>query len=103
MHIAGIVNYDPTSQTTVTSSGPSDVKTVVPPRGADAVAFTLESPPIRITFDGKRPTPAHGLKLSAPEHFFPFARQMKFASVEQGRDAIVSFLWLRLKPREHKA
>jgi hypothetical protein len=103
MHIAGIVNYDPTSQTTVTSSGPSDVKTVVPPRGADAVAFTLESPPIRITFDGKRPTPAHGLKLSAPEHFFPFARQMKFASVEQGREAIVSFLWLRLKPREHKA
>ena len=102
MHIAGIVNYDPTSQTTVTSSGPSDVKTVSPPRGADAVAFTLESPAIRITFDGKRPTPQHGLKLSTPEHFFPFARQMKFASVEQGRDAIVSFLWLRLKPRDHK-
>jgi hypothetical protein len=103
MHIAGIANYDPTSQTTATSSGPSDVQTVNPPRGADAVAFTLESPPIRITFDGKRPTPNHGLKLSAPEHFFPFARQMKFASVEQGREAIVSFLWLKLKPRQHTA
>jgi hypothetical protein len=102
MHIAGIANLEPTSQTTATSSGPSDVQTVDPPQGADAVAFTLESPPIRITFDGRRPSPSHGLKLSEPEHFFPFARQIKFASVEQGRAAIVSFLWLRLKPRDHK-
>jgi hypothetical protein len=25
---------------------------------------------------------------------------MKFASVEQGREAIVNFLWLKLKPRK---
>jgi hypothetical protein len=100
MHIVGGVAYDSQSQTTATSSGPSDVQTVNPPRGADAVAFTLESPPIRVTFDGKKPTPRHGLKLSAPEHFFPFAQQMKFASVEQGREAIVNFLWLRIAPRK---
>ena len=35
------------------------------------MAFTLESPAIRVTFDGKKPGPKHGLKLSTPEHFFP--------------------------------
>ncbi|MGZ4258080.1 MAG: hypothetical protein ACXVRE_09975 [Gaiellaceae bacterium] len=99
MHIVGGITYDPAGQTTATSSGPSDVQTVNPPSGATAVAFTLESPPIRVTFDGKKPSPKHGLKLSAPEHFFPFAKQMKFASVEQDREAIVNFLWLKIGPK----
>ncbi|HEY7018902.1 MAG TPA: hypothetical protein VH297_10590 [Gaiellaceae bacterium] len=100
MHIAGRVDYDPTQQTSSRSGGPSDIQTVAPPRGVDAVAFTVESPPIRVTFDGKRPTPTHGLLLRSGDHFFPFAKQMKFASVEQGREAIVNFLWLRLAPKQ---
>ena len=99
MHIVGGIAYDPAGQTTATSGGPNDVQTVNPPSGANAVAFSLESPPIRVTFDGKKPTPRHGLKLSAPEHFLPFAKQMKFASVEQGREAIVNFLWLKMRPK----
>jgi hypothetical protein len=100
MHIAGKINYDPTSQTSASSSGPTDVQTVSPPSGADAVAFSLESPPIRVTFDGKKPTPHHGLLLRSGDHFLPFAKQMKFASVEQGREAIVNFLWLKLRPEK---
>jgi hypothetical protein len=100
MHVAGRIDYEPSSQSSWTSTGPRDVKTVTPPRGAEAMAFSLESPPIRVTFDGKRPNPKHGIKLSAPEHFFPFAKSMKFASVEDGRSAIVNVLWLKLKPKK---
>jgi hypothetical protein len=100
MHIAFSVDYDAASQTSATSSGPNDVQTVTPPSQADGVAFTIESPPIRITFDGKKPTPHHGLLLRAGDHSLSFAREMKFASVEQGREAIVNFLWLKLKPRK---
>ena len=64
-----------------------------------SMARRIDPETIRVTFDGKKPTPRHGLKLSAPEHFFPFAKQMKFASVEQGREAIVNFLWLKLSPK----
>jgi hypothetical protein len=101
MHIAGRANYDPTSHTSSSSSGPNDVQTVEPPEGVNAVAFSIESPPIRVTFDGKKPTPHHGLLLRSGDHFLPFARRMKFASVEQGREAIVNFLWLRLAPERH--
>jgi hypothetical protein len=37
------------------------------------------------------------LLLRSGDHFLPFAKQMKFASVEQGREAIVNFLWLKLR------
>src|SRR4051794_8166733 len=99
MHTAGGIACQPAGQTTAATGGPNDVQPATPPAGANAVAFTLESPAIRVTFDGKKPSPKHGLKLSAPEHFFPFAKQMKFASVEQGREAIVNFLWLKLSPK----
>jgi len=101
MQIAGRVLLDPTSQTSATSTGPTDIKTVTPPAGSDACAFTVESPPIRVTFDGKRPTPTHGLLLRSGDHFFPFAKRMKFVSVEQGRSSIVNFLWLRERPHGH--
>jgi hypothetical protein len=97
MHIAGRANYDSGSQTSASSAGPNDIQTVDQPRNAEAVAFSVESPPIRMTFDGKKPTPHHGLLLRSGDHFLPFAKQMKFASVEQGREAIVNFLWLKLR------
>jgi hypothetical protein len=98
MHIAGRAAYDFGSQSSESSGGPRDVQTVDPPAGAEAVALTIESPPIRITFDGKNPSPTHGLLLKAGDHFFPFARQMKFASAEQGRQTVVNFLWLNMRP-----
>ena len=100
MHVAGRVDYDPSGQSSSISKGPNDVQTLAPPHGAEAMAFSLESPPIRVTFDGKKPTPSHGLKLSEKEHFFPFAKPMKFASVEAGRSAIVNVLWLKLRPKK---
>jgi hypothetical protein len=98
MHIAGNIAYDPLSQTSSTSGGPNDVQTVNPPARSEGVALSIESPPIRVTFDGKKPTPHHGLLLRTGDHFLPFAKSMKFASVEPGRPAVVNFLWLKLRP-----
>jgi hypothetical protein len=100
MHIAGRAAYDPLSQTSATSTGPNDVKTVRPPASAEGMALSIESPPIRVTFDGKKPTPTHGLLLRAGDHSFPWAKPMKFASVEPGRPAVVNFLWLKLRAQK---
>ena len=99
MHIVGGISYDPIGQSSGTSRGPSDVKTVTPPQGADAMALSVESPAIRVTFDGKKPTPRHGLKLVGPDHFFAIGKRFKFASVEH-RDATVNVLWLRARAPE---
>jgi len=98
MQIYARTDYGPTTQTSSSSTGPTNVKTVNPPAGSDAVAFTIESPPVRMTFDGKNPAPNHGLLLRAGEHFFPFAAKIKFASVQPGSRATVNFLWLRRRP-----
>ena len=97
MHIVGGISYDPIGQTSATSTGPTDVKTVTPPQGTDAMALSLESPAIRVTFDGKKPTPRHGLKLVGHDHFFAIGSPFKFASVEHGRGATVNVLWLRAR------
>ncbi len=97
MHIVGGISYDPIGSASATSGGPNDVKTVTPPQGTDAMALSVESPAIRVTFDGKKPTPRHGLKLVGPDHFFAIGKRFKFASVEHGRDATVNVLWLRAR------
>jgi hypothetical protein len=95
MHIVGGISYDPVGTSSATSRGPNDVKTVSPPAGgADAMALSVESPAVRVTFDGKKPTHTHGLKLVGPDHFFAIGHRFKFASVEQ-RPATVNVLWLR--------
>jgi len=103
MQIYARVDYEPVSQSSATSNGPSDVKNVSPPAGSDAVAFTIESPPVRMTFDGKKPTPRHGLLLREGDHFLPFAVRMKFASAQAEKRATVNFLWLRHRPGGHGA
>jgi len=102
MQIAGGITYDPIGTASATSTGPNDVKTVTPPEGTDAMALSIESPAIRVTFDGKKPTPHHGLKLVGPDHFLAVGKRLKFASVEPGRQVTVNFLWLkaRAKPRQ---
>jgi hypothetical protein len=101
MQIYARVDYEPVSQTSATSNGPNDVQTVSPPSGSDACAFTIESPPVRVTFDGKKPTPKHGLLLRHGDHFLPFAVQMKFASAYAERQAVINWLWLRHRPARH--
>lgn len=98
MQIYARADYEPTKQTSSSSNGPTNVKTVSPPSGSDAVAFTIESPPVRMTFDGKNPSPTHGLLLREGEHFFPFVARIKFASAQPGKQAVLNFLWLRLRP-----
>jgi hypothetical protein len=95
MHIVGGITYDPVGTSTATSSGPNDVKTVSPPSGgADAMAISIESPAIRVTFDGKKPSPTHGLKLVGTDHFMAVGKRFKFAAVEHGHTT-VNVLWLR--------
>jgi hypothetical protein len=97
MHIAGAVTYDPIGSSSRTSSGPNDVKTLTAPSGTDAVALSIESPAIRVTFDGKKPTSKHGLRLVGPDHFFAIGKSFKFASAEQGHSATVNVVWLRAR------
>ncbi len=99
MHIAGGITYDPIGTASARSTGPNDVQTVTPPEGTDAMALSVESPAIRVTFDGKKPTPSHGLKLVGPDHFLAVGKRLKFASVEPGRHATVNFLWLKARAR----
>jgi hypothetical protein len=100
MHIVGGIGYDPIGTASATSTGPNDVKTVSPPDGTDAMALSVESPAIRVTFDGKKPTPHHGLKLVGPDHFFTIGKSFKFASVEAGRHTTVNVLWLRARAQQ---
>jgi hypothetical protein len=101
MNIAGAVTYDPIGSSSKTSRGPSDVQTLTAPSGTDAMALSVESPAIRVTFDGKKPTPTHGLRLVGPDHFFAIGKSFKFASAEAGKHATVNVVWLRARLPKH--
>ena len=103
MHIVGGISYDPIGQASATSGGPNDVKTVTPPERTDAMALSVESPAIRVSFDGKNPGPKHGLRLVGPDHFFAIGKTFKFASAEQGHSATVNVIWLRARLPKHGA
>jgi hypothetical protein len=103
MNIAGAVTYDPIGSSSSTSSGPGNVKTVRAPSGTDAMALSVESPAIRVSFDGKNPGPKHGLRLVGPDHFFAIGKTFKFASAEQGHSATVNVIWLRARLSKHGA
>jgi hypothetical protein len=103
MNIAGAVTYDPIGTSSATSSGPNNVKSVRAPAGTDAMALSVESPAIRVTFDGKNPGPKHGLRLVGPDHFFAIGKSFKFASAEQGHSATVNVVWLRARLPKHGA
>jgi hypothetical protein len=101
MNIAGAVTYDPIGTSSATSTGPNNVKALTAPSGTDAMALSVESPAIRVTFDGKKPTPTHGLRLVGADHFFAIGKSFKFASAEQGHSATVNVVWLRARLSKH--
>jgi hypothetical protein len=103
MNIAGAVTYDPIGSSSATSTGPNNVKSVRAPAGTDAMALSVESPAIRVTFDGKNPSPTHGLRLVGPDHFFAIGKSFKFASAEAGKRATVNVIWLRARLPKHGA
>lgn len=99
MNIAGAVTYDPISSKSATSSGPSNVKKLTAPPGTDAMALSVESPAIRITFDGTK----DALRLVGADHFFAIGKSFKFASAEEGHPAKVTVVWLRARLPKHGA
>ncbi|HXZ56238.1 MAG TPA: hypothetical protein VEG40_01485 [Gaiellaceae bacterium] len=101
MNIAGAVTYDPIGSTNRTSNGPNDVKSLTAPKGTDAMALSVESPAIRVTFDGKNPSAKHGLRLVGADHFFAIGKSFKFASAEQGHSATINVVWLRARLLPH--
>lgn len=101
MNIAGAVTYDPIGSASATSTGPSNVKELKAPPGTDAMALSVESPAIRVSFDAKKPLgPKHGLRLVGPDHFFAIGKSFRFASAEHG-PATVNVVWLRARLPKH--
>ena len=82
---------------TATSTGSDDPGSLSPPEDAIACYFTVESPPVRVSFDGEQPSPRHGLLLQPGEHFLPIAHPIRFVSAHEERPATISILWLRPK------
>jgi hypothetical protein len=79
-----------------TSEGPGDVAALAAPDDAAGCAISVETQPVRVSFDGQDPSPSHGLLLQPGPHFLPIGRDLKFVS-EQEESATVSVLWLRVK------
>ena len=80
-----------------TSTGPDDVAVLRSPDDASGFVISVESVPVRMTFDGETPTPDHGVLIRPGEHFFAFAREIHFTSAGDGGAATVSVVWTRVK------
>jgi hypothetical protein len=78
------------------SSGPGDVGVLTPPEDTAGCVISVESAPVRITFDGERPTASYGIFMRPGEHALPLGREIRFISTEE-QSATVSVLWLRVK------
>jgi hypothetical protein len=78
------------------SSGPGDVGVLTPPEDTAGCVISVESAPVRITFDGERPTASYGILMRPGEHALPLGREIRFISTEE-QSATVSVLWLRVK------
>jgi hypothetical protein len=89
MAAMGFVSHDST-----TSEGPDDPRTISPPPDATGVLLTVESVPVRVTFDGTHPTASYGLLLPVGAHAFPLKEEITFVSAEEG-PAAVSVVWLK--------
>jgi hypothetical protein len=60
-----------------------------------AVLISVEESAVRVTFDGGRPQPEHGLLLEPGVHFLAFAADLSFAPAREGAPATVSVAWLK--------
>jgi hypothetical protein len=80
-----------------TSTGADDVGVLAPPDDASGFVLSVETVPVRMTFDGETPTPSYGVLGRPGEHFFPFAREIRFISVHEQRAATISVVWVRVK------
>jgi hypothetical protein len=79
------------------SSGTADVGVLTPPENTAACVISVESAPVRVTFDGERPTASYGILMRPGEHALPLGREIRFVSTQEHESATVSVLWLRVK------
>jgi hypothetical protein len=94
--IGGFANYSFSNHDSATSTGPGDPQQLSPPEHAAGMVFTVESPPVRVSFDGEEPNAERGLLLPQGVYGFPFAAPLGFVSTSE-EPATVSVAWLRLK------
>ena len=92
--IAGMAGYDFDEHDSATSSGEGDEQQLIAPTDRYGTIVSVESAPVRVTFDGERATPEHGILLPPGVHFLPFARDIRFASTSE-ESAAVSIVWLK--------
>jgi hypothetical protein len=94
----GRLEYDITASgahDAASSAGPDDVGVLTPPDDASGFVLSAEDVPVRMTFDGETPTRDHGVLVRPGEHFFAFAREIRFVSVHE--PATISVVWVRVK------
>jgi hypothetical protein len=83
------------------STAADDVGVLTPPEDASGCLLSVESIPVRVTFDGENPTPSYGILIGPGQHFLAFAREIRFVSVHEQRQATVSVVWVRTKLAGH--
>jgi hypothetical protein len=94
MIITGRVAYEFSKHDSATSTGRRDVQDFMAPEATYGTIISVESAPVRVTFDGRRPTAARGILLPPGVHLFPFANDIRFAS-SAAEPAAVSVVWLK--------
>lgn len=94
MIISGRVAYEFAEHDWASSTGRADAKPLTVPGDRYGTIISVESAPVRVTFDGETPTPEHGILLPPGLHFLPFASDIMFASTSD-EPAAVSVVWLK--------
>jgi hypothetical protein len=92
--ISGRVAYEFADHDGATSTGTEDIKHLMLPGDRYGTVISVESAPVRVTFDGRTPAPGTGILLPLGVHFLPFARDITFASTTD-EPAAVSIVWLK--------
>ena len=94
MIISGRAGYEFADHDSQTSTGTDDDKSLMAPDATYGTIVSVESAPVRVTFDNERPAEDHGILLPPGVHFLPFAKDIRFLSIS-GERARISLVWLK--------
>lgn len=91
------VQQDASADAFATSTGTGDIKTLVPPKNANACEISAKTTNARVTFNGVNPgagtAPGQVIAAGAQPVLFPFAHTIKFVS-EAAANCELNVLWL---------
>jgi hypothetical protein len=94
MIISGRAAYEFADHDSANSTGTHDDKSLMAPDATHGTIISVESAPVRVTFDNQAPAEDYGILLPPGVHFLPFAKDIRFASTSD-QPAAVSVVWLK--------